>query len=58
MSVEEVELFVEMEERELMSYGVIDVEECNVNYRKINIGCQVVYNGRYMKDYLIEEYWC
>lgn len=39
MSFEEVELFVEMEEKELLSYGVIELMECNVDYEKINYVC-------------------
>lgn len=36
MSLEEVEPFAEMEEKELSSYGATELMECNANYEKTN----------------------
>lgn len=52
MSLEEVEPFAEMEEKELSSYGATELMECNANYEKTNYAR---HRGAQTDDFVVEN---
>ena len=52
MSLEEVEPFAEMEEKELSSYGATELLECNADYDKTN---DARHRGGQTDDFVVEN---